>query len=329
MKSKLNQLVARLTDPRKLILLAALLAAMGLVAGYVQVQIEVDRTLALRQGPPPAVAVQSFQAARDTGPAREVQVFAEADFNNAVVLRVRGSDPERRALVVPLLEVSEIGSTLIDANTDRSKAALSAQVSRRDLSPDPEGIAAVFGALIHPLFPGEPAPDPRELASEVFGQGENGSVVTINGTRLRDNAMIPMADGAFIAQGLVLSEELLAVAPYANGRIAYLSAPINTESHEWVYVLALILGVAAVFFYVRRTIFGHEGIRASARDYDMPDESSASHNAAHPKFAPIPSQEELSAKPIEADDDETVVPMSRMKAVVGFVQRRLEARRAS
>jgi len=62
-------LSARLTDPRKMMLIAGLLAAMGVLAGYVEVQQRAERTLALRAGPPSTVALQDFVAARDIGSA--------------------------------------------------------------------------------------------------------------------------------------------------------------------------------------------------------------------------------------------------------------------
>ena len=329
MTSKLNKLVARLTDPRKLILLAALLAAMGLIAGYVQVQFEVDRTLALRQGPPPTVTLQDYRASRDTGPAREVQVFAEADFGKAVILRQRGSKPERRVLAVPLLEVSEMGATLIDTTTDRNKAALSAQVSRRAMAPEPEQAPTALGVMMHGLFPGEVAPDPRDLAKNIFGQGRHGSVVRINGSRIRNHEMLPMVDGAFMALGLDLSDEMLAIAPFAEGRMAYLTAPIEAKSHKWVYVLAAILAISALILSLRGTIRDRDRLRASMLDDDVADQAEPSQRSVHPKFAPIPSQEELSAKLQEDGEDDSELPASRLRALIHFVMRRLEARRTS
>jgi hypothetical protein len=321
MNAKFNQLVERLIEPRRLVLFACILVAMGLVADYVQVQREVDRTLALRQGPPPAVALQGFRPSQDIGPANEVQVFAEADFSKSVVLTRRGSGEKEQVLIVPLVQISEIGASLIDVATDRTKSALAAQVSRRALSPDPVEQPIVYGIAIHDIPAGQAAPGPEKLAKARFGQGLHGVVVTVNGSRIRDDDIVLMADGAFTALGLSVSDDILAVRPYANGRMAYLSAPFDAASHRWVFGLAAFLVATALFISVGG--ISQRGHKARARrvDHDVPGSSDTSQTTMHPKFAPIPSQEELSAPRSDAVEEQSNSRTSKLRAVYEFFLR--------
>ena len=96
-----------------------MLKAGGIVAGYVDYMGEADRELALRQGPPALVEIQDFRPGFDAGPADEVRLVAEFDLDSAVTVPVRGSDPARWQLLVPIFPVSDLGAALVAPKTRR------------------------------------------------------------------------------------------------------------------------------------------------------------------------------------------------------------------
>lgn len=273
MQRLMARLGARLTDPRKMMLVAGLLAAMGLVAGYVEVQQEAERALALRQGPPAPVALQDFDRERNIGPAGEVLIEAEAALDAAVVLSLRGARPARHALVVPLYALSDAGAA--ELGTEPGKG---------------DGRAAL-GLLFHQVETrAETDIDPGDLAARVFGPGAHGTVVVVNGAVTEPGAFTLMADGAFAVSGVTLAEPFLAVAPYTEGRAVALSEPVSAASHGVLYLSALILLLVSVAASLRSARYEKGPAQVDAVADEVEERAYAQ---AHPKFARIPSQREL------------------------------------
>ena len=290
----------RLIDPKTLVFVAALLAAIGLVAGYVEVHEQADRTLALRQGPPPEVAIQDFNMLLDVGPADEVTVQAEADFSKATVLRLRGSDPVERAVVVPLFALSDTGKARIESLAPGA-GALTAQVARRT-GGAVEVAQSAIGMIFYPLAPEETAPaDLDAFADAAFGAGSNGMVVELNGLHVDPGAFTLMADGAFSVMGLTLAENYLAVRPFAGKRLAVLGSTQSSKTHQALFLTAMILVVISAMVSLYRNRL--EAVDES--DAHLEDEIDDGPVGAHPKFAPIPTQAEI----IEAEKARETEPV--------------------
>ncbi len=292
----------RLIDPKTLVFVAALLAAIGLVAGYVEVHEQADRTLALRQGPPPEVAIQDFNMLLNVGPADEVTIQAEADFSKATVLQLRGSDPVARAMVVPLFALSDTGKARIEAQ-EPGAGALTAQVARRA-----GGVVApaetALGMMFYPLNPGEAAPvDLAVLADVEFGTGANGHVVELNGLHVDPGGFTLMADGAFSVMGVSLAESYLAVRPFAGKRLSVLGATQSSNTHQALFLTAMVLVAMSALVSLLRS----RAEAAAAAEEDVEAEDEDGPVAAHPKFAPIPTQREI-IEAQKARDTEPVEP---------------------
>ncbi|MEM0948986.1 MAG: hypothetical protein AAGK37_16410 [Pseudomonadota bacterium] len=292
MSQVLKGIGSRLPDPRKLFAAAVVLGAIALFLGYVQYHDRADRDLALRQDPPAAVALQDFSASLHTGPTDELLVHAEAGFDQTFVLSVPGADPVRRALVAPLFPLSEVGQALIDAQSDGSKTALTAQVARRT----GDGAAArpaAIGLLFHPLEAGGAAPeDPAVLARSTFGAGLNGTVVALNGWVVKPADLGLMAAGAFTADGTMLAGGYLAIQPFSDGRAVALAAIPNSQTFLIPAVLALVLVLIGIVTAMRREPQVSAPMEYDEEYSDMGEMDLEAH-AAHPKFAPIPSQREI------------------------------------
>ncbi len=287
----LDRIGSRFPDPRRWFAAAAMLAVIASVMGYIEFHDRADRDLALRQDPPAGVALQDFSPARHTGPADELLVRAEAGFDQAMVLSVPGAEPAQRALVAPLYPLSEMGQALIEAQSDGAKTALTAQVARRT----GDGAAvrpAAIGLMYHPLGAGEDAPeDPAALARDLYGDGQHGQVVSLNGRVGEPGPLGLMAAGAFAANGTELAGGYLPVQPFAGGR----EAAIAGLSDSQLYLAPVALALALALFGIVAAMRGSGGAREAAWNDDYSDrtEAEAQSLAAHPKFAPIPSQREI------------------------------------
>lgn len=296
--------ILRLIDPKTLVFVAALLAAIGLVSGYVEVHEQADRTLALRQGPPPRVALQDFDVAKSVGPADEVNVLAEADFTRAAVLAAQGTAEDDRALVVPLFALSDTGAAQVAARDDGA-GALTAQVARR------AGIrndvaAPAIGMMFFPLDDG-PVPEPAALADAVFGPGANGMVVELNGLHTEPGDYALMAYGAFSVLGVELQSSYLAVRPFAGERLAILGAMSPSQTHRALFLTAMVLVAISALVSIARGRL-EEALGAAVEEDEVGPEGPS---AAHPKFAPIPSQREI----IEAEKARLAEPVEPHWAV--------------
>ncbi|NNF23899.1 MAG: hypothetical protein HKN63_03705 [Rhodobacteraceae bacterium] len=274
-----------------MLLVAGLLVAMGLVAGYMEVSERADRMLALRQGPPAAVALQDFSHMRNTGPADEVRVFAEVDLSDPLILPLRGSDPEQRAYVVPLFPVSAEGAEVISSQIQGGDGQ-SAEVIT-DMAIIAQDKPPALGVLVF-ILPAyvETVRDTSMLLAERYGEGRFGEVVELNGESTSASAFQRMIDGAFAAKNLTLIDGYLAIAPYAEGRLAALSAPRVTGSHRILYAVALFLVVIAAVVSLRE---GSARRRAAANAAPRPPAETiySDFPSSDPRFQAIPTQEEI------------------------------------
>jgi hypothetical protein len=132
------------------------------------------------------------------------------------------------------------------------------------------------------------------FVEEVRGAGRYGAVVTLNGAVIDPGDMTLVAHGAFAAQEIDLAETFLGIEPYVNGRVAALSAADPSQFYQYLYLLALTLVALAACLQVGRAFgfgFGEDVSWQNWSDDDVVLEPAA----PHPKFAPIPSQNEILA----------------------------------
>ncbi len=273
-------------DPRKFLLVAGLLVAMGLITGYVDVQNRADRALALRQGPPPAVALQNFAPTLHTGPAREVTVLAEVDLADPLLLSLRGSNPMKTAVVFPLFPISDRGAEVINARLEDP-----ARVAVEGIETGPEfAFPNALGLLFHILPQGETDLSKLDAyLSQDLGSGAFGEVIELNGEAVEPGSFTLMADGALAAKDLKLAQNYLAVAPYVDGRKAALALPPQSREHQKLYWAALVLVLLALLLSVRADRLA--SAQGGPTDIDADDDLDGA--SSHPMFAPIPSQSEL------------------------------------
>jgi hypothetical protein len=198
-----------LLSPRQLLALAALSAAAGLLWGYATIQENAERVLALRQGPPPAVAVEAYRGAMDRGPAGEVVLHARAEPAAPILLTMPGSG--ERALAVPLFPVS--------------------------------GGEGARGAILLPVDGTAAMPDARALATPLAD-----GAVEVNGRVVDSGDFALVLSGALAAQGRHVGESFVAVRPYVDGREAALQ-PVARPPLAWLSLIALavLLGLAASY----------------------------------------------------------------------------------
>ncbi len=274
-------------EPRKFLLVAGLLTAMGLVTGYVDVQSRADRALALRQGAPAAVALQDFAPLLHIGPAKEVTVLAEADLADPIILTLRGSNPMKTAVVFPLFPISDTGASVIRARLDDPAQIVTDGIETGPSFDDPNAL----GLLFHILPQGD-----RDLSgldsylSQEIGQGAFGEIIELNGEAVEPGSFTLMADGALSAKEQRLANTFLAVAPYVDGREAALALPPPMREHFKLYWAALVLVLIALLVSVRAD---RDGAYSGERGAHEVDEDFGGGMGSHPFFAPIPSQSEL------------------------------------
>ena len=313
--------LAWLTDPRSIFFVAAVFAALGLVGGYVEIHERADRELALRQGPPPKVALQEFAPVLHLGPADEVLIDAEAGFAQARVVVHPTDAGNRHALIVPLYPLSDAGKAIVEAGQD-GNTALNAQVARRaDAGPE---TPLALGFLVHPIASRSDAPeDAAVLAEEVFGSGRHGTVMTVNGRAGDTQGFGMMAVGAITAMEIDLSPHYLAIRPFAGGRVAMLSGRPTSNAYLIFVGAALIFGILGVVSALRAAREAEMIMQAfedDDEDYEPqyePKTPAGMATGRHPKFAPIPTQEEI----IEAAEVEPPAEANwALNALVAFLR---------
>jgi hypothetical protein len=197
-----------LLAPRQLLALAAFCMAAGLFWGYATVHENANRQLALRQGPPAAVAVEDYRRSANRGPAGEVVLRAVADPTRPLILVMPGTADRR--LAVPLFPL--------------------------------DGGEGAMGAILLPLAEGETV-DPAALAARL-GDG----TVEVNGRAIDGGEFPLILAGALATEGGFVGETFVAVEPYIHGREAALQPIVDPSLHWlWGVgagvVLTLLAGV--------------------------------------------------------------------------------------
>jgi hypothetical protein len=199
-------IVGFLLAPRQLFALAAFCMAAGLFWGYATVHENANRKLALRQGPPAAVAVEDYRRGANRGPAGEVVLRAVADPERPLILVMPGT--EDRRLAVPLFPL--------------------------------DGEEGAMGAILLPLAPGE-AVDPATLATRL-----DGGVVEVNGRAVDAGDFPLILAGALATEGRYVGEKFVAVQPYLDGREAALQPIVDPSLHWlWPVGAGVVLALLA------------------------------------------------------------------------------------
>lgn len=289
----------RLFSPKGLVLLAALFAAAGFVAVYVEVIERIDRALALRQGPPQKVEIQHFKPGLHEGPVREVYVSAEAAFDHAVMVRLPDDREAVRALVIPLHAVTDADG--------------------------PQETTAVMGLLYHPITPDVPEPtDPRSFADAVFGQGVNGTLIDVNGILADRRSFEPLADAAFAEMGVMVTDSVLGIRPFAGRRGAMLGTRPEPRLIQALFITSLgLFAVAAAIAFQAPAPQPH---------VYTGDEDEAGTPTQHPSFAPIPTQREIAkeeqALQTPAEPHWSLKTLGLLATGVQKVVQRLKSRRS-
>lgn len=202
-------IIGWLLAPRQLLSVAGVLTAGGLIWGYATLQVNADRTLALRQGPPAAVPVEAYRGAVDRGPAGEVVLHAAARPEAPLILTMPGSG--ERALVVPLFP--------------------------------PSGGKGAFGAIFLPLDGLDTLPDPSSLATPL-----QDGIVMVNGRVVDSGDFGLVLSGALAVDGRFVAERFVAVRPYFEGREAALQ-PIAQLPRTWLVPMFVALFLAILAGY--------------------------------------------------------------------------------
>lgn len=201
-------IVGFLLAPRQLLALGAFCMAAGLFWGYATVHENANRKLALRQGPPAAVAVEDYRRSANRGPAGEVVLRAVADPDRPLILVMPGTADRR--LAVPLYPIG--------------------------------GGEGALGAILLPLAEGERV-EPSALAARL-GDG----IVEVNGRAVDAGDFPLILAGALATEGGFVGKAFVAVEPYIHGREAALQPIVDPSLHwVWGVgagvVLTLLAGV--------------------------------------------------------------------------------------
>ncbi len=192
-------IVGWLLSPRRLLALAGVCMAAGLLWAYATVQENADRALALRQGPPAPVAVEDYRRIAHRSPAGEVVLRAAADPSRRIVLTMPGTGDRR--LAVPLYPLA--------------------------------GGEGALGAILLPLAPEEGLP-PAEALAEILSDG----VVQVTGRAVDPGDFPLILAGALAVEGRWVGDRFVAVQPYPEGREAALQ-PVTDRSRQWLWPIGL------------------------------------------------------------------------------------------
>jgi hypothetical protein len=284
---------------------AAISIAASFVVDYVDAQRTADRALALRQGPPPLAMLQEFDPARHTGPAREVLILAEADLATPIIVKLGPGDDQRAAVIYPLFPVSEPGQEIV-ARQATVQAAGGGSDSRlaaiRPIPrPDAEAIYAepptALGVILHWADDADASNiDPVALVARSFGPGSYGSVIEVNGERVAPGDMALVVQGAMAAKNLTIDPDFLAVAPFANGRVAALSPPPSSGLQRALLWGGMALGLGALLLSVRTVeVFTPRADTPKRPGQQDRRVSTGITPKARSRFQTIPTQDEIYA----------------------------------
>lgn len=199
-------IVGFLLAPRQLLAIGAFCMAAGLFWGYATVHENANRKLALRQGPPAAVAVEDYRRSANRGPAGEVVLRAVADPDRPLILVMPGTADRR--LAVPLYPL--------------------------------DGGEGARGAILLPLAEGESV-EPSALAARL-GDG----IVEVNGRAVDADGFPLILAGALATEGGFVGKTFVAVEPYIHGREAALQPIVDPSLQWlWAAGTGLFLALLA------------------------------------------------------------------------------------
>ncbi len=269
-------------DPSTLLAFAGVLTVAGLAGGYINVQQRAERELALRQGPPEVVAVETYESALHMGPAREVRIRAVVDLDDPLILTIPGGG--ETVIALPLFPVDS-----------------------------PSDVA--LGVVVVPVIDAASLPDPAELMNAVVPRGSL-SEIEIGGTSDHAGDFELMVAGALSTKGMQLSGDALTVRPFLRGRELALQVPVNPP-RWWLWCLSLASIFVALAGY--RGLWAAPRALARARIYE--EERAQSKGGRNgpvrtPHFQPLPSQEEVNV----ADDPLERTPSRVVQLLLGTMR---------
>ena len=292
-------LISRLPDVFIGLACAALVITVALV--YARDQASAARLLALREGAPERVAIETFDPARDRGPTGEVRMLAQVDMTAPLRLRYREGLQARRAVVYRLLPLDTGGRTAAEV-----PALGLLYYAGRDEKVE--------------LF------DPRAPLPEPLARGDNGPIVELNG-----ELGAPAGLSRVIAQVPVLASATAGMRPvvlraYPDGRTLGLTAP---RGLPWHLVALAAAGVFAGLGLMLRKRYArleeeqrHAALVAAsvtnAYRRRTPPGVPSTQKARH-RFAPLAGQEELMPRRDEVDTRMTGLK----EKLVAFAPRKL------
>lgn len=222
----LDRLKEMLTSAQLWLAGGAVLVAASFLLDYVHVQKSADRVMAIRQGPPPAVAISQFDPSQNLGVGGELQVTAEIGLDNPLVLDMGTTDAPDPVALFPLFESTQDGST-------------------------------AFGVLVHRPDNGELILDARALVSEITGVGEVGLKITASGIFLPEHDYRLAVQGALAHESIAIADKFVALQAFNGGRAATLArleeSPISRLLF-WTGVAMALFAVALSFRVVARDV---------------------------------------------------------------------------
>lgn len=291
MQERHHRVLRFIADPGKLVGMAGVCVLAGLFAGYVSLHDTADRLLALRQGPPPPVAIEAFRAGVHTGPAREVTVQAKADPHAPVAFQVERDGSVRTLVAVPLMPTG---------------------------AGDADGVAGTVPAfvLVDVTARGARPEMPRYL-SPVPADGMDG-VHQITGQSINDAAATEALAATLAERGLSLAEDPLIVRPYPRGREAALrlgDAP-HTWWHGFLWAAGLLIA-AAIWQAGKGDLPRPDRARLYEAERRAWRERHRAGVARTGQFAPLSSQDE-----VDGGSESGAVPGSVWRALVARFGRR-------
>lgn len=201
----------------------AICASLGL--SYLRAQVEADHALALRKGPPQAVAVEQVSTAK----AGEGHIVARFHPEQAITVRFGSAGARSEWLAVPLFSAGSPAPAPAMLTRPRPRPSS----ANRVLSPA-AGLA---------VFP-RAGPGPEALlveGAQVFEGALNGPHLPLENFGLDTAA-------AFAEAGVALPEEFVAIRPWVQGRAAALAPPPPNPLSRyllWSGILA-VLGALAL-----------------------------------------------------------------------------------
>lgn len=213
----------RLPIPHPSLFFATAVVLTGLlgVSIYGENQRAADRVLALREGPPAAVPIESFDATRQTGPTGEVMILAQIDMSLPMQVVYGDGRLLSRALAYPVV------STTAQPG-DSAPPVLGFFHVATDL---PEAEILDFAYIV---------PDFEKV-------GAFGPIVALNGELGAPVDVVERVSSLLAQAGRPATQPLLRIAAYPEGRAAALVAPRRAPLRDVWMALALAfvgMGVA-------------------------------------------------------------------------------------